>query len=235
MEEVVHQIKQKLKTKYTFLEDEQVKVSILFTFVIQALDTRRFHEVETSIREKVGFSLPKEKVKEWGLPVHTEWALTTQEYVDKMKKKTANTIDENGFVSTKVFKSEEGDNKRCDLALAVHMTDEQLIEKLKELPNPFEKDEQSTPAKKATRTDIATPESSKPDASAAQSPGNTGLSSTSRIPATESGKKKSSATTKLSGAQNTAEEQFSPFSPEKEEIPALAKVTKKPSTTGNKG
>jgi len=173
--------------------------------------------------------------------VHTEWALTTQEYVDKMKKKTANTIDENEFVSTKVFKSEEGDNKRCDLALAVHMTNEQLIEKLKELPNPFEKDEQSTPAKKATRTDIATPESSKPDASAAQSPGNTGLSSTSRIPATESGKKKSSATTKLSGAQNTAEdvtaklEQFSPFSPEKEEIPALAKVTKKPSTTGNKG
>src|SRR6218665_4171715 len=153
-----------------------------------------------------------------------------------MKKKTANTIDENEFVSTKVFKSEEGDNKRCDLALAVHMTNEQLIEKLKELPNPFEKDEQSTPAKKAPTTDIATPESSKPDASAAQSPGNTGLSSTSRIPATESGKKKSSATTKLSDKDVTAKlEQFSPFSPEKEEIPALAKVTKKPSTTGNKG
>lgn len=150
MEEVKKQIYDMLKTEYKISDDNKPDVSILFKFLIHALDTRRIHDIEKSIREKVGFPLPKEIAKEWGLPVHTEWALTTQDYIDEIKGEVARLIADEKVISTKIFKSEPGNSKRCNLPRKLGMTEEELTEKLEELPFPLEKAEkkikEKTPA-----------------------------------------------------------------------------------------
>lgn len=139
MEEVRDKIKRNLKTEYKFPDDNKPKVAILFKFLIHALDTRPFYDIEKWVREKVGFPLPKENAKEWCLPVSTEWVLTTQEYIDKIKKKVEDLKDKKKVISTEIFKSEQKDNQSCNLLDTLKMTEAELEDKLKKLPFPLEK------------------------------------------------------------------------------------------------
>ena len=58
----------------------------LFVVPIGCVDTNKFHDTENRIREKVGRPLMTDKAKEWKLPLTTEWVLTTQTHIDKIKK-----------------------------------------------------------------------------------------------------------------------------------------------------
>lgn len=65
----------------------KVTASVLFTLRIGSVDTSSYHKTEARIREKVGTPIKKEKAKKCNLPVPTEWVLTTQDHINKMKKK----------------------------------------------------------------------------------------------------------------------------------------------------
>lgn len=62
-----------------------VTVATLFALRIGSVDTTPFHETENRIRRKVGTPITKERAKELNLPVPTEWVLTTQSHIEKMK------------------------------------------------------------------------------------------------------------------------------------------------------
>ena len=64
-----------------------VTASVLFALRIGSVDTSSYHKTEARIREKVGTPIKKEKAKKYNLPVPTEWVLTTQSHINKMKKK----------------------------------------------------------------------------------------------------------------------------------------------------
>ena len=60
-------------------------VATLFALRIGSVDTTPFHETEDRIRKKVGTPIKTAKAKELNLPVPTEWVLTTQEHIEKIK------------------------------------------------------------------------------------------------------------------------------------------------------
>lgn len=76
MEQLTKQIKSELK----------LTAVILFALRIGSVDTTPFHETETRIRNKVGKPIKEGKAKEFKLPVPTEWVLTTDEHIKKIKK-----------------------------------------------------------------------------------------------------------------------------------------------------
>ena len=76
MEQLTKQIKSELK----------LTAVILFALRIGSVDTTPFHETETRIRKKVGKPIKEEKAKEYKLPVPTEWVLTTNQHIKKIKK-----------------------------------------------------------------------------------------------------------------------------------------------------
>ena len=60
-------------------------VATLFALRIGSVDTTPFQETEKRIRRKVGTPIKTAKAKELNLPVPTEWVLTNQEHIDKIK------------------------------------------------------------------------------------------------------------------------------------------------------
>ena len=58
----------------------------LFVFRIGCTDTRPHSEIEKEVRNKVGKSVKKSKITELDLPIPTEWVLTTQGHIDKIKR-----------------------------------------------------------------------------------------------------------------------------------------------------
>ena len=60
--------------------------AVLFTLRIGCVDTTPFGDTEDRIRKTVGIAVKKEKVKDLNLPVPTEWVLTTQRHIDKIKQ-----------------------------------------------------------------------------------------------------------------------------------------------------
>ena len=64
----------------------QGTAKILFAWRIGALDIRPFHDIQDEIRGKVGVPVKKEKAAELNLPTPTEWALTTEEHIAKIKE-----------------------------------------------------------------------------------------------------------------------------------------------------
>ena len=60
-------------------------VATLFALRIGSVDTTPFHETEDRIRQKVGTPIKTAKAKELNLPVPTEWVLTTQKHIVKIK------------------------------------------------------------------------------------------------------------------------------------------------------
>ncbi|CAH3151446.1 unnamed protein product, partial [Pocillopora meandrina] len=69
------------------LEKEKFDSTPLFVVPIGCVDTTKFHDTEVRIRKKVGRPLMKDKAEKWKLPVPTEWVLTTQNHIDKIKER----------------------------------------------------------------------------------------------------------------------------------------------------
>lgn len=84
MEQLTREIESKLNQGAT-ASNPPVTVATLFALRIGSVDTTPFHETENRIRRKVGTPIKKEKAKELNLPVPTEWVLTTQSHIKKMK------------------------------------------------------------------------------------------------------------------------------------------------------
>ena len=85
MEQLTREIESNLKQEAT-ASKPPVMVATLFALRIGSVDTTPFHETENRIRRKVGTPIKTAKAKELNLPVPTEWVLTTQEHIDKIKK-----------------------------------------------------------------------------------------------------------------------------------------------------
>lgn len=84
MEQLTREIESNLKREAT-ASKPPVTVAKLFALRIGSVDTTPFHETENRIRRKVGTPITKEKAKELKLPVPTEWVLTTQGHIEKIK------------------------------------------------------------------------------------------------------------------------------------------------------
>ena len=67
-------------------EEEKVDAGVLFVLPIGAVDTTPFSETAERIRKAVGWPVRKDLAKTIGLPCSTEWVLTTQAFIDKIKK-----------------------------------------------------------------------------------------------------------------------------------------------------
>jgi hypothetical protein len=72
--------------------------AVIFILPIRAIDTTPHFETEGKVRGYVGFKIHKDVAKELKLPVPTEWVLTTQKYIDKLRKVIKEVHD------TQVFK-----------------------------------------------------------------------------------------------------------------------------------
>ena len=84
MEQLTREIESNLNQGAT-ASNPPVTVATLFALRIGSVDTTPFHETENRIRRKVGTPIKKERAKELNLPVPTEWVLTTQSHIEKMK------------------------------------------------------------------------------------------------------------------------------------------------------
>ena len=84
MEQLTREIESNLNQGAT-ASNPPVTVATLFALRIGSVDTTPFHETEKRIRRKVGTPITKERAKELNLPVPTEWVLTTQSHIEKMK------------------------------------------------------------------------------------------------------------------------------------------------------
>ena len=85
MEQLTREIESNLKQEAT-ASKSPVMVATLFALRIGSVDTTPFQETEKRIRRKVGTPIKTAKAKELNLPVPTEWVLTTQSHINKMKK-----------------------------------------------------------------------------------------------------------------------------------------------------
>jgi hypothetical protein len=97
--------------------DKHQFCSVLFVLSIDALDTRRFADVEAEIRRKVGLEVPKNICKALDLPVPTEWVITTETFITlirnhiKLMSEDGTSIRdelESGKIDTKVVFDENG-------------------------------------------------------------------------------------------------------------------------------
>lgn len=84
MEQLTREIESNLNQGAT-ASNPPVTVATLFALRIGSVDTTPFHDTENRIRRKVGTPITKERAKELNLPVPTEWVLTTQSHIEKMK------------------------------------------------------------------------------------------------------------------------------------------------------
>ena len=91
MEQVQAEIEGKYETKRG--GDRKAAASVLFALPIGAVDVTTFSDTEKRIRIAVGWPIQKNLAKKLGLPCSTEWVLTTQEFIEKIK-------DEKGHLKT---------------------------------------------------------------------------------------------------------------------------------------
>lgn len=61
--------------------------SIIFVLPVKATDSTEDKKIEKDVREHIGWPLHKDLPNEIGLPVPTEWVITTQSYINIIKKK----------------------------------------------------------------------------------------------------------------------------------------------------
>ena len=110
MEMVVKEIKRKTKSKTVVsgnitgqakknIEDnKEPNVSILFVLPVEAIDPRPNDEIEKDVREKIGWPVDKELARRIGLPFVTEWVMTTQPHIDKIKSAIVKRKSRRGYV-----------------------------------------------------------------------------------------------------------------------------------------
>ena len=158
MEQVQDKIRKKLS---------QVGVSVLFTLPISPTDTTPVLEVESNVRKAIGFPIDKDLADKMGLPVKTEWVLTTQTYIDILKKHIGEMKDNSKVLSTRAITGGGGvkfdKRKESKLSENFHLSDkgqvclksassedlEQSFERMN-IDSPPRSLSKSTPRKKAS-------------------------------------------------------------------------------------
>ena len=83
MEQVQAEIEKKYKSKIA----QKAAAPVLFVLPIGAVDVTTFSVTEKRIRNAVGLPIHKDLAKKLGLPCSTEWVLTTQKFIDKIKER----------------------------------------------------------------------------------------------------------------------------------------------------
>ena len=93
------QIKQRFKV------DRDENFSLIFFLSKSAIDTSRHNEFEERIRKKVGMPVNKEYARSLELKEPTEWVLTTQHYIDDLKRYINAKLEQEGSVDASILKS----------------------------------------------------------------------------------------------------------------------------------
>lgn len=99
MEQLLKQLESEIEQS-----DKEASASVLFKFPIGCVDTTPFYEKEAQIREKVGTKVKKEKAKEFNLPAPTEWVLTTQQHITRIKRLNDQAKSHNREDNIDIFK-----------------------------------------------------------------------------------------------------------------------------------
>ena len=80
------------------------KTSVLFVIMKNPVDTSTHSEFEKNFRKKWGMPVTNNYAQEnHNLPFHTEWVLTTQSFIDSMKK-VIKEAEKEGRVDASIFK-----------------------------------------------------------------------------------------------------------------------------------
>lgn len=85
----MEQLQTKIKEKYLATTNRQAEAKALFVLPIGAVDITPHFGTEKRIREAVGWAIDKNLAKKYGLPCPTEWVLTTQAFIEKIKQEKA--------------------------------------------------------------------------------------------------------------------------------------------------
>ena len=93
------QIKQRFKV------DRDENFSLIIFLSKSAIDTSRHNEFEERIRKKVGMPVNKEYARSLELKEPTEWVLTTQHYIDDLKRYINEKLEQEGSVDASILKS----------------------------------------------------------------------------------------------------------------------------------
>lgn len=101
MKKVRNNIIQKYTEK---TENKKVEVSVVFVLSIGAVDTTPYFKTEKRLRELVGKPVNKEEAKKMKLYCSTEWALTTQDHIDRIQAAKEKATEE-GACTTDIFKN----------------------------------------------------------------------------------------------------------------------------------
>lgn len=81
----MEQVQAQIKGKYESRKGRKVGGSVLFVLPIGAVDVTTFSDTEKRIRNAVGWPIHKNLAKKLKLPCSTEWVLTTQQFINKIK------------------------------------------------------------------------------------------------------------------------------------------------------
>ena len=104
MEQVMNQIKKKYASRVVKELKPDPEPSVIFKLAIGPVDTTPYFQTEKRIRQTMGWPIKKELVKEMGLPCPTEWILTTQAFINVVKKKIKEAKGIDLFKKTKFKK-----------------------------------------------------------------------------------------------------------------------------------
>ena len=69
-----------------FKKNNGLELRVIFYLMKNAVDTTTHRQVEKRVRENIGIPVNKAYAMSVKLPVHTEWVLTTQDYVRKLRQ-----------------------------------------------------------------------------------------------------------------------------------------------------
>ena len=89
--------------KKKFKDDNDKDVAVIFVLMKSAVDVSSHHDFEDRLRSNVGMSVKKDYVKSLELPVPTEWVLTTQDYIDKLKKYIKEQRGDKGSIDARIL------------------------------------------------------------------------------------------------------------------------------------
>ena len=117
MEQIIKKIKKKFK--------EVNDVAVIFVLMKNAIDTSSHHEFEERLRLNFGIPVEKNYAKSLELPVPTEWVLTTQEYIEKLKKYIKEQLEEKKSIDASILKP--GSFKKFELSSQDEKTFKSII------------------------------------------------------------------------------------------------------------
>ena len=80
------QVQAEIKKKRTERTGREADAAVFFVLPIGAMDVTPFSDTEKRIRNAVGSPLHKDLAKKLGLPYSTEWVLTTQQFINQIRK-----------------------------------------------------------------------------------------------------------------------------------------------------